>query len=100
MRIAIKVEFLKFLTTSLSALLFSASLIAGEPREAGPELMQKYGIDLPLPVPRRIKGEGSGPFSRLVIRGATVISSISALAQGPMDVIVEGDTITGISEPF
>lgn len=93
---ATKPERLRLLTASLSPLLFSASLIAGEPGEGGPELMQKSGMEQPLHAVKRAKGEGSGPFSRLVIRGVTVISGTGAPAQGPMDVVVKGDTITGI----
>jgi imidazolonepropionase-like amidohydrolase len=81
---------------NLVLLVASTCLTAGEPGEAGPELMRKYGVNLPTPAPDRKKGEGEGPFDRLVIRGATVITGTGAPALGPMDVVIEGDRITRI----
>lgn len=44
--------------------------------------------------PDRKRGEG--PYSRLIIRGVTIINGNGAPAIGPMDVIVEGNKISGI----
>jgi cytosine/adenosine deaminase-related metal-dependent hydrolase len=40
--------------------------------------------------------EGEGPFTRLVIRGATMIDGAGAPPLGPVDVVVEGDRIVQI----
>ncbi|WP_324827960.1 amidohydrolase family protein [Qipengyuania zhejiangensis] len=48
------------------------------------------------PVPTRQSGEGDGPFAKLVIRGATVIEGTGAPPAGPVDIVVEGNRITGL----
>lgn len=45
--------------------------------------------------PRR-SDEGGGPYTRLVIRGATVIDGTGAPPRGPVDIVVEGDRIAEI----
>ncbi|GMV03783.1 MAG: amidohydrolase [Gemmatimonadota bacterium] len=45
--------------------------------------------------PRR-SDEGGGPYQRLVIRGATLIDGTGAPPRGPVDIVVEGNTITEI----
>ena len=40
--------------------------------------------------------EGAGPFNKMVIRGVTLIDGSGAPPRGPVDVVVEGDTITDI----
>jgi imidazolonepropionase-like amidohydrolase len=45
------------------------------------------------PAPDRGPSEGEGPFPRLIIRGATVIDGTGAPAQGPMDIVIEGNRI-------
>jgi imidazolonepropionase-like amidohydrolase len=45
------------------------------------------------PGPDRRAGEGNGPFSRLVIRGATVIDGTGAPPQGPVDIVIERNRI-------
>lgn len=45
--------------------------------------------------PRR-SDEGGGPYQRLVIRGATIIDGTGAPPRGPVDIVVEGNTITEI----
>ena len=42
--------------------------------------------------------EGEGPYDRLVLRGATLIDGTGAPPVGPVDIVVEGDEITGIHE--
>lgn len=40
--------------------------------------------------------EGEGPFSQLIIRGVTLINGEGSPPRGPMDIVVEGNKITGI----
>ena len=40
---------------------------------------------------------GEGPYDRLVIRGATVIDGAGAPPIGPVDIVVEGGRITGLT---
>ncbi|MBY0421054.1 MAG: amidohydrolase family protein [Parvularculaceae bacterium] len=61
-----------------SAVLYCGAALAQTPSEVDP------------------RTEGEGPFSRLVIRGATVIDGAGAPPQGPMDVVVEGGVIREI----
>ncbi len=42
--------------------------------------------------------EGEGPFSQLIIRGATLINSTGAPPTGPVDIIVENNIITNIKK--
>ncbi len=46
--------------------------------------------------PDRRADEGEGPFTRLIIRGVTVIDGTGAPARGPMDIVIEGNRITQI----
>ncbi len=39
----------------------------------------------------------AGPYDRLVIRGATVVDGTGSPPQGPMDIVIEGSTITSVS---
>ena len=47
-------------------------------------------------VAERRSDEGSGPFRKLVIRGATVIDGTGAPPYGPVDIIIEGNRITEV----
>ncbi len=40
--------------------------------------------------------EGEGPYERLIIRGGTLIDGTGSPAVGPVDIVVEGNTITRI----
>ncbi len=42
------------------------------------------------------KNEGEGPYDRLIIRGATLIDGTGSPANGPVDILIEGNTITRI----
>lgn len=64
----------------------------------GEEAAARYavvGIEAPDPAPDRTNGEG--PFERLVIRGATLIDGTGAPPVCPVDIVIEGDRIAGIS---
>jgi hypothetical protein len=54
---------------------------------------QPRGIE---PAPDRRADEGSGPFERLIIRGATMIDGTGAPPAGPVDIVVEGNRITEV----
>ena len=43
--------------------------------------------------PDRRPGEGEGPFTRLIIRGATVVDGSGAPPIGPMDIVIKGNRI-------
>ena len=47
-------------------------------------------------VPGPDRAEGDGPYSRLVIRGATVIDGAGGPPRGPVDIVIEGNTITSV----
>ena len=49
------------------------------------------------PVPERQPGEGAGPFQTLVIKGATMIDGTGAPPEGPVDIVVRGNTIASIN---
>lgn len=42
------------------------------------------------------RSEGSGPFDRLILRGAYMIDGTGAPTQGPVDIVVEDDRITEV----
>lgn len=42
------------------------------------------------------RDEGEGPYERLVLRGATLIDGTGAPPIGPVDIVIEGNRITGI----
>jgi imidazolonepropionase-like amidohydrolase len=49
----------------------------------------------PRPAPAR--REGDGPFSRLIIRGVTLIDGTGAPPRGPIDIVIEGSQITQVA---
>lgn len=49
-----------------------------------------------IPAPDRGADEGEGPYSRLIIRGATVIDGTGAPPRGPMDIVIEGNRIIDV----
>ncbi|UAK22922.1 amidohydrolase family protein [Sphingomonas nostoxanthinifaciens] len=51
-----------------------------------------------IPAPARQKGEGMGPFRRLVIRGVTLIDGSGSPPRGPVDIIIEGNRIAEIKQ--
>jgi len=42
------------------------------------------------------RAEGDGPYDRLIIRGGTMIDGTGSPAVGPVDIVIEGNTITRI----
>ena len=50
----------------------------------------------PKPGPDRPAGEGEGQFTRLIIRGATVIDGTGAPPRGPMDLVIEGNRLVEV----
>ncbi|WP_118857818.1 amidohydrolase family protein [Sphingomonas mesophila] len=48
-------------------------------------------------VPDRRAGEGDGPYSKLVIRGAILIDGTGAPPRGPVDIVIEGNRIASIT---
>ena len=48
------------------------------------------------PAPDRRAGEGEGPFTRLIIRGATVIDGTGAPPIGPADIVIEKNRIVEV----
>jgi hypothetical protein len=40
--------------------------------------------------------EGDGPWSQLILRGATVVNGTGAPPVGPMDIVIEGNKIVSI----
>ena len=51
-----------------------------------------------IPAPARQPGEGMGPFRKLVIRGATLIDGTGAPPRGPVDIVIEGNKITSVTQ--
>lgn len=50
------------------------------------------------PAPARKPGEGVGPFKKMVIRGVTLIDGTGGPPLSPMDIVVEGNTITAVRQ--
>lgn len=48
-------------------------------------------------VPDRAAGEGEGPYTTLLIKGANLIDGTGAPPEGPVDILVEGNVITRIA---
>ncbi|MHA7815127.1 MAG: amidohydrolase family protein [Pseudohaliea sp.] len=62
----------------------------------GDEMAELIGGKDILPRKAPPRDEGSGPYERLVIRGATVIDGTGAPPIGPADIVIEGDRITDV----
>jgi imidazolonepropionase-like amidohydrolase len=58
-----------------------------------PGFVRAQGMEVTHP---RRSDEGGGPYTRLVIRGATMIDGTGAPPQGPVDIVIEGDRIAEI----
>jgi imidazolonepropionase-like amidohydrolase len=75
----------------LSLLLISATGVNALLAQTGAQAQ-----DDPRPAPNRPAREGEGPFTRLIIRGATVIDGTGAPPRGPMDIVIEGNRIVDV----
>lgn len=51
-----------------------------------------------VPAPPRNASESVGPFRKLVIRGATIIDGTGGPPMGPMDIVIEGNRITAVTQ--
>ena len=51
-----------------------------------------------VPAPARTSAESKGPFRKLVIRGVTLIDGTGAPPRGPMDIVIEGNRITAVTQ--
>jgi len=49
-----------------------------------------------IPAPDRGADEGEGPYSRLIIRGATLIDGTGAPPIGPVDIVIENNRIVDV----
>src|SRR5213082_3950612 len=50
----------------------------------------------PAFAPDRKAGEGEGPWTRLIIRGVTLVDGTGAPPIGPVDIVIEGNRIREI----
>ncbi len=57
--------------------------------------LQAERADDPRVAPARREGEG--PFTRLIIRGVTLIDGTGGPPRGPVDIVIEGNRITSIA---
>jgi hypothetical protein len=77
------------MTRRINALLVVLILIAGSAlaQDDRPKM---------IPAPDRGGDEGEGPFSRLIIRGATLIDGTGAPPIGPVDIVIENNVIVDV----
>jgi len=57
-------------------------------------LTTRFGLKPVTPAPPR--NEGDGPFGRLIVRGATLIDGTGAPPVGPVDIVIEKETIVEV----
>ena len=67
------------------------------PGEEMYEAIARGQVKAPAPAPNRRADEGLGPYSRLVIRGATLIDGTGAPPLGPVDIVIEKDRIVRVA---
>jgi len=77
--------------TSRNQCLFALLMLAF----AGAALAQDDGPTM-IPAPDRAADEGEGPFSRLIIRGATLIDGTGSPPIGPVDIVIENNIIVDV----
>jgi imidazolonepropionase-like amidohydrolase len=78
----------------VSAPNLAASQVAGGNQGVSGALVGERRED-PRVAPQR--KEGDGPFTRLIIRGVTLIDGTGGPPRGPVDIVVEGNRVTSIS---
>src|ERR1700745_3440909 len=75
---------------TMRLLAVAALLAAALTVPASPAIGQRGHMEQ---VPPRLPGEGEGPYSKLVIRGATLIKGDGSPPLGPVDIVIEGNRI-------
>ncbi len=75
----------------IAGLLSGALYIVGT--MASPVLAQEPAM---VPAPERSPSDGVGPFSKMVIRGATLIDGTGGPPRGPVDIVIEHNQITDV----
>jgi hypothetical protein len=65
------------------------------PAQVTPQALQGERRDDPRVAPARHEGEG--PFTRLIVRGVTLIDGSGSPPRGPVDIIIEGNRIANIA---
>jgi imidazolonepropionase-like amidohydrolase len=63
---------------------------------SGPDALAQDDSPAMIPAPDRSPGEGTGPYERLIIRGAILIDGTGAPPAGPVDIVIENNRITEI----
>jgi imidazolonepropionase-like amidohydrolase len=63
-----------------------------------PAQAQAQGRQGDTAAPARRPGEGQGPFKKLVIRGATLIDGTGGPPRSPVDIVIEGNRITAVTQ--
>ncbi len=69
---------------------------AVEPGEEGASLYRTLGVTIPAPAPNRGNSEGNGPYSRLVLDGATLVDGLGSPPRGPVSIVLEKGRIASI----
>ncbi|MBZ6377714.1 amidohydrolase [Pacificimonas flava] len=77
------------------ALSLGAAVLAVVPVADPPAFAAETGAAVADPIPQRT--EGAGPYNRMVLRNAIIIDGTGAPAQGMVDIVIEGDTISEIA---
>ena len=95
MRIPASARIAPFILLVGAPLLRAQQRPANAPASAAAREQQDEPPSDPRVAPARREGEG--PFTRLVIRGATVIDGTGAPPRGPVDIVIEGNQITQVA---
>jgi len=72
------------------------SRVGAQARQGGAATITQQLVDGYLPAPARRAGEGLGPYTTLVIRGAMLIDGTGAPPAGPVDIVISGNHIQSI----
>ena len=55
-----------------------------------------FSLSVMAQTPAPDRSEGDGPYSQLIIRGATLINGNGAPPMGPVDIVIEKNKITNV----
>jgi len=77
-------------TRGFASVIAVASLVIALLPTASGEISAQSSVTAP---PDRGEGEGSGPFERLIIRGATLIDGTGSPPISPVDIVIKGNRI-------